>query len=557
MRITPAKIILLSVVMLIMTCPLQAVDVTTNPFIGVTHIHRTLSSPRPLNINIAMIDLAAEGISFKATPSNGSAGGETNLQTVKAFVEQENAQIGINGGFFFWDNNVSGCDVMGYAASNGDTYSYFTQWSGWPTPYVSLNISSTNQANIIYPVPSFPIGQYVAPLGVEVYNAIAGSEWIVRNGVKNVSNWDINTALHPRSAAGITDNNVLVLLTVDGRQNGFSEGMYVSEVADLLLEFDVTQGINLDGGGSSTMVFADPTARLINVPINGGTPYSMRSTGNNLAVFAQINTQPVEKIIFNSFESGDEGTFAYAPGYSGSTAGIIAANSTAAAVETDAWNGSWAELITIADNPALTAVADNPQGGWFVRWVSGASASPSQNISRPLEGYVGLWLKTSSPDVRISICLDNDSQMERGLPLAVNNDGYWHCYQWNLEDAAAWEGWYNGDDELTGSTFTLDSIQIFGPDADVELYIDDICHSPDGSLDVLATCGQLWKSGLGDIADINQDCIVDITDLSIMCNDWLQDDSLNNIVGDARIDLHDFGAISENWLNDRNPESEE
>jgi exopolysaccharide biosynthesis protein len=59
---------------------------------------------------------------------------------------------------------------------------------------------------------------------------------------------------HPRTAVGVNrDTTKLFLVTVDGRQIS-SLGMNLYELADLMLQIGVYQGINLDGGGSTTMV---------------------------------------------------------------------------------------------------------------------------------------------------------------------------------------------------------------------------------------------------------------------------------------------------------------
>jgi exopolysaccharide biosynthesis protein len=44
------------------------------------------------------------------------------------------------------------------------------------------------------------------------------------------------------------------MVTVDGRQPGESIGMSLTMLADLLIEFGASEAINLDGGGSTTMV---------------------------------------------------------------------------------------------------------------------------------------------------------------------------------------------------------------------------------------------------------------------------------------------------------------
>jgi len=68
---------------------------------------------------------------------------------------------------------------------------------------------------------------------------------------------------HPRTAiARLADGRVIVA-TVDGRQPGVSAGMSLPELADLLLEFSATEAINLDGGGSTTMVV---NGKLANKP---------------------------------------------------------------------------------------------------------------------------------------------------------------------------------------------------------------------------------------------------------------------------------------------------
>lgn len=61
-------------------------------------------------------------------------------------------------------------------------------------------------------------------------------------------------ARHPRTAVGFSrDSSTLYLLTVDGRQKS-SVGMTLAELADQMLALGAYQALNLDGGGSTTMV---------------------------------------------------------------------------------------------------------------------------------------------------------------------------------------------------------------------------------------------------------------------------------------------------------------
>src|SRR6266850_5300300 len=68
---------------------------------------------------------------------------------------------------------------------------------------------------------------------------------------------------HPRTAIAKLKTGEVLLLTVDGRQPGESIGMSLTMLADLLLEFGAVEAINLDGGGSTTMVIRN---KLVNKP---------------------------------------------------------------------------------------------------------------------------------------------------------------------------------------------------------------------------------------------------------------------------------------------------
>jgi exopolysaccharide biosynthesis protein len=68
---------------------------------------------------------------------------------------------------------------------------------------------------------------------------------------------------HPRTAIAKLKSGQILLVTVDGRQPGESIGMSLGMLADLLLEFGAIEAINLDGGGSTTMVIKN---KLVNKP---------------------------------------------------------------------------------------------------------------------------------------------------------------------------------------------------------------------------------------------------------------------------------------------------
>jgi exopolysaccharide biosynthesis protein len=73
------------------------------------------------------------------------------------------------------------------------------------------------------------------------------------------------------------DSSKLFLVTVDGRRESDS-GMSLAELARLMLDLGVYEGMNLDGGGSTTMVI---DRVLVNKPSD---QTGERAVGNALMV---------------------------------------------------------------------------------------------------------------------------------------------------------------------------------------------------------------------------------------------------------------------------------
>jgi hypothetical protein len=83
---------------------------------------------------------------------------------------------------------------------------------------------------------------------------------------------------HPRAGVGFSrDSATLYLVTVDGRQES-SSGMSLVEFAALMRNVGAYQGLNLDGGGSATMVIR---GRIVNQPSDST---GERTVGNAIII---------------------------------------------------------------------------------------------------------------------------------------------------------------------------------------------------------------------------------------------------------------------------------
>lgn len=71
----------------------------------------------------------------------------------------------------------------------------------------------------------------------------------------------------PRTAIGMIEANRFLLVVVDGRSAGYSRGMTMTELAQVFIDRGAQVAYNLDGGGSSVMVFQD---ELLTNPLGRG-----------------------------------------------------------------------------------------------------------------------------------------------------------------------------------------------------------------------------------------------------------------------------------------------
>lgn len=88
--------------------------------------------------------------------------------------------------------------------------------------------------------------------GVEFRPAIIVDGELV---VKDSAGW----GLQPRTVVGQNSRKDILLLTVDGRQVGYSVGATMEECGNILLKYDAVQAINMDGGSSTVMAYNTET----------------------------------------------------------------------------------------------------------------------------------------------------------------------------------------------------------------------------------------------------------------------------------------------------------
>lgn len=91
-------------------------------------------------------------------------------------------------------------------------------------------------------------------------HAVSGAGLLVLDG-RDVTDWTdeglsagFDTTRHPRTLIGLDEDHAIWLVTVDGRQPALSLGMSFAELQALARRLGLKSALNLDGGGSTTMI---------------------------------------------------------------------------------------------------------------------------------------------------------------------------------------------------------------------------------------------------------------------------------------------------------------
>ena len=258
------------------------VPMKENLFDGVTYRRKVSVYPDLWIAHILVIDMRKKGVSFLVTPPDNS-GGEPPLdaRTTSQFLKEYELQIAVNGdGFYPWRSFSPlnyyphvGDPVTpnGFAASRRKVYSKEPSLTDGVNPTLYLNRRN-------YPSMGRRPGN--------VFNAVSGDRMLVQHG-EPVDGLE-DSVLNPRTAIGYNRNGrYLIIAVVDGRQPFYSNGVTLAELAQLMIDLGAHYAMNLDGGGSSTMVVEgkDGQPLILNSPIDNYIPGRERPVANHLGVY--------------------------------------------------------------------------------------------------------------------------------------------------------------------------------------------------------------------------------------------------------------------------------
>jgi hypothetical protein len=238
--------------------------------------HWVESQREPWTVHLLEVDIDQCALGFGVI---GLAPRGSERQTVAMLVEGRfpAALAAVNGDFFTPENEPLGIEASEGTIQGSTTRPVFAWRPGAPPQLTAVSWQGdTLQIGDDWRlVRGEPDGATELVAGFPAL--IRGGEWV--GDLEGEARPAFALARHPRTALGLdTVGRRFWIVVLDGRREGVSEGMTLPELATLLQALGATEALNLDGGGSSTMLV---NGRVVSRPSD---PLGPRPVVNALTV---------------------------------------------------------------------------------------------------------------------------------------------------------------------------------------------------------------------------------------------------------------------------------
>ena len=213
----------------------------------------TLSTCRVSDTTVYVADVTVSSAQYLKTAFANNTYGKNVTATTSSIAQANGAILAINGDYY-------GVQEKGYVIRNGIVYRDTAKGADVLCVYADGSMEVVSDRD-------YSAEELVAK---GVWQAFTFGPALVEDSAVVV---DVNTevgkamASNPRTAIGLIDNNHFLFVVSDGRTEE-SEGLSVYELAVFMQSLGVQTAYNLDGGGSSTMVF---NGQVVNKPTTNGS----------------------------------------------------------------------------------------------------------------------------------------------------------------------------------------------------------------------------------------------------------------------------------------------
>lgn len=245
------------------TAPPETTMTRTDTSYSDGNISITLTEYREHDTTIYVADVQVSSAEYLKTAFAKNAYGKNITDKTSEIAEDAGAILAINGDYY-------GAREKGYVIRNGVLYR-----SASSSSQEDLVINKDGSFDII--TEKSVSAQSLLDAGAQQVLSF-GPALVVDGKVSVTEDEEVGKAMssNPRTAIGIVDELHYLFVVSDGRTNA-SEGLSLRELAEFMQSLGADIAYNLDGGGSSTMVF---NGKVINNPTTNGKSIKERSVSD-------------------------------------------------------------------------------------------------------------------------------------------------------------------------------------------------------------------------------------------------------------------------------------
>ncbi len=263
---------------------------------GVTEKHYTFEGKDGKKIESFVIDIDRQtpNLSIEAgTPNDGTAYGLQSVQKQAASADRENHRViaAVNADFFYFTNG----EPVGIVHKNGQALK-----TDYNHNHYFFGITKSGEALI---------GGSEEYEGIkdQLQEALGGNAILVKNS-QVYQTPKTGGEIEPRTAVGIKADGDVFFAVIDGRQEPYSSGVSMPELAQLMIDLGAVTALNLDGGGSSTFITRENDGNGLELD-NSPSDRAERSVANSWLI---VNKAPSDQVFHHaSIEPYDQ---SYTPG---------------------------------------------------------------------------------------------------------------------------------------------------------------------------------------------------------------------------------------------------
>lgn len=284
---------------LIVQTPINQYQADLAPGVKEKHYSFEGKEGKKIESFVLEVDMQKPSVTIEAgTPNDGTAFGLQPVRQQASAANAENHQVvaAVNADFY----NMATGEPLGYVYKDGQAVK-----GNSATGQEFFAIKKSGEAIIGTPAEFETIKD-------QVDEALGGNAILVKNG-QVYQTPQTGADKEPRTAVGIKEDGDVFFVVIDGRQEPYSAGISMPDLAQLMIDLGAVSALNLDGGGSSTFTTRQLGGDQLEVD-NRPSDRSERSVANSWLivseepsdqVFASAHIEPYDK----SYTPGSTITF--------------------------------------------------------------------------------------------------------------------------------------------------------------------------------------------------------------------------------------------------------